>query len=131
MEQEESSSNIRSFLLKRNRGKRGNTSVTTVLGAVLNSTYQLRNPEIPDQSGFRSKLHHHRRTINGTINCAASIPPGLDYSLYHWEHAEDRFSVEEAEFKKLKGLKEQMAACLEIVCLIVAPTNCLEPVNVF
>ena len=126
MEQEELSSNT--FLLKNNRGKRRNTLVTTVLGAVLNSTYQLRNPEIPDQSGFRSKLHHHRWTINGMINCAASIPPGLDYSLYHWEHAEDRFLVEEAELKKTK---ERMAACLEIVCLIVAPTNCLEPVNVF
>ena len=82
------------------------------------------------------------------INCAASIPPGLDYSLYHWEHAEDRFSVEEAELKKTKKgelLKEGIAvflaeqyvfaaaqaACLEMVCLDVAPANCLETRNVF
>ena len=90
----------------------------------------------------------HRRTNNGTINCAASIPPGLDYSLYYWEQAEDQFSVEEAELKKTKKgelLKEGIvvflaeqyvfapaqAACLEMVCLDVAPANCLETRNVF
>ena len=94
-----------------NCGKRRNTLVITVLGVFSKFAYQLRNLEIPDQVGFRSKLHHHRRTVNGTINYAASVLPGLDYSLYPWEHAEDQFLVEEA---KLKGLKEQMAACHEI-----------------
>ena len=88
-----------------NCGKRRNTLVTTVLGVFSNSAYQLRNLEIPDQVGFRSKLHHHRRTVNGTINYAASVPPRLDYSLYPWEHAEDQFLVEEAELKKAKRFK--------------------------
>ena len=67
--------------------------------------------------------------------------------MYHWEHAEDRFSVEEAELKTKKGelLKEGIvaflaeqyvfaaaqAACLEMVYLDVAPANCLETRNVF